>query len=64
MMHGMNRRLDSKRDLDSELTAYISHWNGQARPFDCAYGENSGMWLLLMCGARPDIHRSTLGEDD
>jgi len=30
---------DSKLDLHSELMAYVSHWNGQAHPFNWAYGE-------------------------
>jgi transposase len=29
----------SKLDLHSELMAYVSHWNGQAHPFNWAYGE-------------------------
>jgi len=30
---------DCKDDLHSALIAYVSHWNGQAHPFDWAYGE-------------------------
>jgi DDE superfamily endonuclease len=30
---------DCKNDLHSALMAYVSHWNGQAHPFDWAYGE-------------------------
>jgi hypothetical protein len=29
---------DCKGDLHSALMAYVSHWNGQAHPFDWAYG--------------------------